>query len=303
VGRVTKGTVIVATCLALSGASVSVFPITELTPTTLIGYVKPIPVGAQCSVTETFAGGAAGGVPAVVGTVTVPAADAPAVDVSARDEFPGGSVQATKRVTGGEALLPTVEFTVQVSCSRNLLAGGAETIVNQTVTLRGGQTVEVANGLPLGTRCWAEETTTGATSVSVDFDSQTNAAEIRGSGEVVLLSATNDNDVADVTVSCGSVREGSRIWWHVDGVGQEHIEVDDVERALVGRRQHHRGRRTIEVGAQPVAGRDAPSVTGVQTREAESGIGGHQIVADRHLVVEELSGHHGTDRVVSDVLW
>jgi hypothetical protein len=190
------------TVCTLGGFTLPTFPITELTPTTLIGYVNPIPVGAQCTVTETFAGGAAGGVPAVVGTVTVPAADAPAVDVSATNEFPGGSVQATKRVTGGGALLPTAEFTIQVSCSRDLLAGGTETIVNQTVTLRGGQTVEVANGLPLGTRCWAEETTTtGATRASVDFDSQTNAAEIRGSGEVVLLSATNDYDVADVTVS------------------------------------------------------------------------------------------------------
>ena len=191
------------TVCTLAGFTLPTFPLTELTPQSLVGYVNPIPVGAQCTVTETFNGGAAGGVPTVVGTVTVPAVDAPAVDVAAVNEFPGGSVQVTKQVTGGaDALLPAAVYTVAVTCERDLLVGGTETLVDTSVEVRAGATVPVAAGLPLGTRCWGDETGTGgATTSSVDFDSADNAATIEGSDQTVTLTATNTFDVADVVVS------------------------------------------------------------------------------------------------------
>ncbi|MFZ4670343.1 MAG: DUF5979 domain-containing protein, partial [Microthrixaceae bacterium] len=191
------------TVCTLGGFTLPTYPTTELTPQTLVGYVNPIPVGAECTVTETFNGGAAGGVPTVVGTVTVPAADAPAVDVAAVNEFPGGSVQVTKQVTGGaDALLPAAVYTVAVTCERDLLVGGTETLIDTSVEVRAGATVAVASGLPLGTRCWGDETGNGgATTSSVDFDSADNATTIEASAQTVTLTATNTFDLADVVVS------------------------------------------------------------------------------------------------------
>ncbi len=190
------------TVCSLGGFTLPTYPVTELTPDDLVGYVNPIPVGAECTVTEIGNGGAAGPVPVVVGEVTVPAATEPAVDVAAVNEFPGGSLQITKQVAGAGALLPAATYTLEVTCERDLLAGGTETIVEETVELRGAETTEVATGLPLGTRCWAEETDDGGASAAVvDFDSASNAAEITGAGQVVLLTATNTFESARVTVS------------------------------------------------------------------------------------------------------
>ncbi len=190
------------TVCSLGGFTLPTYPVTELTPDVLVGYVNPIPVGAVCTVTEIAGGGAAGPVPAVIGQVTVPAADAPAVEVAAVNEFPGGSLQVTKQVVDGGTLLPAVVFTLDVTCERDLLAGGTETILEESVELRGGETIEVADGLPVGTRCWAAESDDGgASTATVDFDSATNAAEIAGAGQVLLLTATNTFEVARVTVS------------------------------------------------------------------------------------------------------
>ncbi len=191
------------TVCTLGGFTLPTYPVTELTPTTLVGYVNPIPVGAECTVTEIFDGDAAGVVPAVVARVTVPAADAPAVDVDAVNEFPGGAVQVAKVVTGGVgSLLGAARYTVDVTCVRDLLSGGTETLVDESVQLAAGATVVVETGLPLGTRCWGEESdASGATTSSVDFDSEADAVTIGASDQTVTLTATNSFDVADLRVS------------------------------------------------------------------------------------------------------
>lgn len=70
----------------------------------------------------------------------------------------------------------------------------------------------------------------------------------------------------------------------------------------MGGGQNDRGGDSVKMCPQPVAGRDAPTVTGNQTREPVLGHRGGEVVADALLVEQELVGHHGTDRVTTEVL-
>src|ERR1700761_1878427 len=51
----------------------------------------------------------------------------------------------------------------------------------------------------------------------------------------------------------------------VDRVLLERGQRNDLEGALVGRREHDGGRQAVPVGAQPVGGRDAPAVARHET--------------------------------------
>ena len=62
------------------------------------------------------------------------------------------------------------------------------------------------------------------------------------------------------------------------------------------------GGRAIVMSSQPVSCRHAPAVPRHQPRELELRNRRRQVVADAALVLEELSGHHGADRVASPVV-
>ncbi len=103
-----------ATTCTLAGFTLPPFPEVTLDLDVLVGYVNPIPVGAQCTVVETNDGTATGDVPRVVGTVTLPAADQPAVDVVATNEFPVATLEVAKVVEGAG---PAGVFGIDVYCS------------------------------------------------------------------------------------------------------------------------------------------------------------------------------------------
>ncbi len=97
-------------------------------------------------------------------------------------------------------------------------------------------------------------------------------------------------------------RERSGILGHVDRVPLEHIPRDDFQRSFMGGSEDDERGRPGGVRAQPVASRDAPAVPGTQTREAVQWQRRGEVIADAALVVEELGGDHGADRVAAAVL-
>ena len=100
----------------------------------------------------------------------------------------------------------------------------------------------------------------------------------------------------------GSGLERPRVGRDVDGVLLESGERHDVERPLMGGRQHDVGRGAVEVGPKPVHGGDAPAVAGREPGKLELRHGSGEVVADATLVLEELGGHHRADRVAAPVL-
>ena len=101
----------------------------------------------------------------------------------------------------------------------------------------------------------------------------------------------------------GSVPQCARIRGDVDGVLGKHCEGHDLKRPFMSGGQDHRGGRAIVMSSQPVSCRHAPAVSRHQPRELELRNRRRQIVADAALVLKELSGHHGADRVASPVCW
>ncbi|MFM7064637.1 MAG: DUF5979 domain-containing protein, partial [Actinomycetes bacterium] len=87
------------TVCTVGGYTLPAYPVLTLTPTNLVGYVNPVPAGAECTVTETGQGNATGVVPRTVATVTVPAVDAPAVEAAVVNRF--DTVPPTTAPSGG----------------------------------------------------------------------------------------------------------------------------------------------------------------------------------------------------------
>jgi hypothetical protein len=52
---------------------------------------------------------------------------------------------------------------------------------------------------------------------------------------------------------------------------------------------------------KPVQGGDAPAIAGEKAGEPVLGNWRQQVIADGTLVLQEFSGHHGTDSVPADV--
>ena len=165
-----------------------------LTPAALTTTLNGLPVGAVCVVTETNNGGASTPtVPVVVGTVTVPAQGAPAVSVTATNDFPSGSLSVTKTLSGsGSAVMAGATYTMQVTCERDLIGGGTEVIVNSTVPVSAGQTVTLPDILPIGARCWLAETdSVGAGTVTIS-NPENNPVLITDQTPTVTISVDNN---------------------------------------------------------------------------------------------------------------
>ncbi|MGI9823600.1 DUF5979 domain-containing protein [Agromyces sp. Marseille-Q5079] len=175
--------------------------------------VTGLPVGSECVVTETNAGGA-DAMPDPV-TVTIPdEADGVAqIGVAAfENRFTAGTIAVTKVVDGAASAIPEIAgatYTVHVTCA---LTDGGDLLFDGDVEVVGGTTVTVTDPetgdpllLPLGTHCWGEETDdAGATESGVDFDSFENAAIVVASDEdepqALVITATNTFDDGELVV-------------------------------------------------------------------------------------------------------
>ncbi|PFG44653.1 hypothetical protein ATJ88_3389 [Isoptericola jiangsuensis] len=155
-----------------------------------------LPVGAECVVTETDAGGATsstvsttvdGGAP---GEVVVPGTDADPAVVTVTNDYAAGAVQVTKEVGFVGAAYDTGTFEVSLACTfegRDLdVPGGA------TRDVTAGQTV-TWSPLPVGAECVVTETDTGgatATEVSA-VDGGAPGAVVVAAGDPAQVTVTN----------------------------------------------------------------------------------------------------------------
>ncbi|MFC4222820.1 DUF5979 domain-containing protein [Lysinibacter cavernae] len=149
--------------------------------------LAPLPIGAECTVTETDAGGADALPEPVTVTVVQDEELANIVTATIVNEFSAGTVRVTKELDGAEASLHAEDtFTVLVTCQVEVPSAEGNavrgTVASQSIQIVGGETVVLANdegqpiALPLGSHCFATETDAGdATGSSVNFDSYENA--------------------------------------------------------------------------------------------------------------------------------
>ncbi|GAA1959266.1 DUF5979 domain-containing protein [Agromyces allii] len=177
--------------------------------------VTGLPVGTDCTVTETGNGGADFTPPPV--NVTIPDQTTAGVETIAtapiENRFTAASVAVTKVVTGDAGEIPEIAgatYTVHVTCS---LTDGGTPSFDGDVQVTGGTSTTItdpATGdpllLPVGTHCWGDETDDGgATDASVDFDSFDNAVIVDVNDgdepETLAITATNTFDVGEITVA------------------------------------------------------------------------------------------------------
>jgi hypothetical protein len=163
--------------------------------------VAPLPVGASCIVTETDAADSTTVVPVVVDTVTVPAADADPVVVTAANDYPAGYVSVSKVVDGaGADLVGDATFTVRVVCERTRTDLSTEIVLDELVGLTGGETKNLPDPLPIPSSCYAQETADGgATSVVIDHGPSL-PIDIDTPDQVAEITITNTFDSGEVVV-------------------------------------------------------------------------------------------------------
>ena len=112
--------------------------------------VPGLSTGAECTVTETNAGGADAPAAVEPTSVVIGAADQPAVTVTGTNTFSVGHVQVAKVLDGPGALFAAGRmFTVQVVCQRPTATGFAE-VLRQSVSVTAAAPVTVAGDLPIG---------------------------------------------------------------------------------------------------------------------------------------------------------
>ncbi|MCW2287061.1 LPXTG-motif cell wall-anchored protein [Leucobacter luti] len=197
--------------------------------------LTPIPAGAECTVTETSAGNSdADQRPAPV-TVMIPWDPATqlsgTVTASLTNFYSAGSVEVTKTLGGDEIAVQAVQnrvFEILVTCQieeRDSVGSPVRAdVYSGTVRIKGGQTKFLGDDgeprlLPLGTKCFAEETETGgAAKVTIDHDSFENGAEVvRGTPkdlQRLSISAVNTFENAALTVSKKVVGTGTGQPYH-----------------------------------------------------------------------------------------
>lgn len=169
-----------------------------------------LPIGAVCTVTETDSGGADTTPPQVTVTIVENAEDN-TVRATFTNEFSAGTVALSKVLAGAGATssyATDAVFTVLVTCAR----GDATTVLHSVpVEIHGGERIELTDAdgepvlLPLGTRCWAQETGTGGATSHT-----TNAGSFQSGVEVVAgtpdelqqleLEVTNTFDLTSVSL-------------------------------------------------------------------------------------------------------
>ncbi|MEL7978096.1 DUF5979 domain-containing protein [Isoptericola sp. F-RaC21] len=173
----------------------------ELSPDGMVVY-DGLPVGADCVVTETDAGGATSSTVSTAvedgdpGQVVVPAADADPATITVTNTFDVGSVAVTKKVDFEGDSYDVGPFEVTLAC----------TFQGEDITVPGGAAREIAAGdtvtyagLPIGAECVVTETDDGgaaSSTVSTVGDPSTGSGESGDPGAVTIAA-----DAASVTVT------------------------------------------------------------------------------------------------------
>jgi hypothetical protein len=169
-----------------------------------------LPIGAVCTVTETDNGGADTTPPPVTVTI-VKNANNDTVQATFTNEFSAGTVALSKELAGaGQAAsyATGATFTILVTCAKGT---ASNVLFSKPVEIKGGQRIELtdANGdpvlLPLGTKCWTQETKTGgATSHASATDSFANGVEVVAGSPQQLqqleLTVTNTFDLTSIAL-------------------------------------------------------------------------------------------------------
>ncbi|WP_162602571.1 DUF5979 domain-containing protein [Nocardioides daejeonensis] len=170
-----------------------------------------LPIGASCTVTETDDGGA-DETPQPVTVQIVENDEDNTVVATFTNEFSAGPVALEKLLAGDgadRAWATDATFAVDVTCA----VGTAEQVVHSAeIRIRGGEKFALTHPdgepvlLPLGARCWAQETETGgATSVSTNADSFDNAVEVTAGTpqelQALQLVVTNTFDLGSLEVT------------------------------------------------------------------------------------------------------
>ncbi|MEN5074621.1 DUF5979 domain-containing protein [Isoptericola cucumis] len=166
----------------------------------LDAQISNLPVGAECTVTETDDGGATGSV-VVPETVTVDADETAEVVIT--NTFDVGSIEVNKDLAGLGALYGPGPFEVELACTYGedadgnpvdiAIPGGAEREID------GGSTVTY-DGLPVGSECTLTETDdfgASSTTISVDGGDPVDGTEVDG---LVIPPAQEDGSPTTVTV-------------------------------------------------------------------------------------------------------
>ncbi|HEY9291253.1 MAG TPA: DUF5979 domain-containing protein, partial [Microlunatus sp.] len=179
---------------------------TLTTPDDLEADYPNIPLGAECSATETGTAGATSTTIDPSGTFTVDSTDQP-VTLTATNEYDVAPVKIVKQITGdGADQVPDgTEFDVQLTCTTNY--GGNEVPVeleNDGVrTLTAPDDLEASyDSVPVGAQCRAAELTKGgATTTAIDPDGPFTVGPAGEDGTpAVTVTATNDYQVGAVQV-------------------------------------------------------------------------------------------------------
>ncbi|GAA1507979.1 hypothetical protein BJ978_001281 [Agromyces terreus] len=177
--------------------------------------VTGLPVGSDCTITETADGGADFLPPPVV--ITIPDQTTAGVETigtaPVENRFTSASIAVAKEVDGEASEIPEIAdgtYTVHVVCS---LTDGGTPLFDGDVEVTGGTTTTItdpATGdpllLPVGTHCWGDEIGDGgATDASVDYDSFDNAVVVEVNDgdepETLEITATNTFDYGELTVA------------------------------------------------------------------------------------------------------
>lgn len=181
--------------------------------------IDGLPVGSECTVTETGAGGA-DETPQPVQIIID--ADPGTVQLAGfLNEFSAGSIEVTKVLAGAaqdDPFLGGLQYQIRVDCQIDR-DGTLVDVYNGTLWVSPGDTaVPTVDGqpvrLPVGTHCWAGELTNqGAAEVDVNFDSYDNAAIVEAGSaddlQTLTLTVTNSFDTATLTVSKEVVGAGT----------------------------------------------------------------------------------------------
>lgn len=191
--------------------------------------IGDLPALTECTITETGAG-AADFVPDPV-TVTVPwdagTQTTGVVTASLTNYYSAGQLSVTKIVEGDPQRVGQVKdttFGILVTC-RIGEGDDLADVFSGVISLKGGETVKVTTAtgdplmLPLGTRCFGQETETGgATSVEIDHDSLDNAVSVTEGTPQTLqqLSLTATNTFLCTPEACPG---GVRITKLLEGAG------------------------------------------------------------------------------------
>lgn len=174
--------------------------------------VPGLPIGSTCTITEIGNGGADSTPPPQI--VVIDDGETDVFFASFENPFSAGTIAVVKHVDGDaadSAHVQALAYTVAVECAVDV-RGTLVPLVDQDIVIRGdGVPVTVLDStgdpilLPLGTRCWGTETSSGgATSVVIDHDSYETGIEVvaaaDGGLQPLAITVTNTFDPAILTV-------------------------------------------------------------------------------------------------------